>query len=81
MPLAAWPIAVFTATFFEWYRGRRALQNGTASVVEGRVENFVPMPFEGHAQEFFTVQGVSFSYSGLQDELGGPLLADRQSSR
>lgn len=32
-------------------------------VVEGTVENFHPMPYEGHTQESFTIKGVEFSYS------------------
>jgi hypothetical protein len=42
---------------------RNALKEGNIAVVEGRVENFVPMPYIGHAQERFSVCGVSFSYS------------------
>jgi hypothetical protein len=42
---------------------RDALQRGDAQVVEGRVEEFTPMPFNGKAQERFTVCGVPFSYS------------------
>jgi hypothetical protein len=33
------------------------------SYVEGAVTNFVPMPYNGHADESFTVNGVSFSYT------------------
>lgn len=32
-------------------------------VTEGEVEDFKPMPFEGHALESFRVQGHQFSYS------------------
>jgi hypothetical protein len=41
----------------------RSLVTGLCSVVEGRVENFHPMPFEGHSSESFTVGGATFSYS------------------
>ena len=34
-----------------------------ASVVEGPVENFVPMPYQGHSLESFDVAGVHFAYS------------------
>lgn len=58
-----WTVLVFLGTFPEWIAGRWALENGTAAVVEGPVENFVPMPEEGHAEESFTVHGVPFHYS------------------
>ena len=32
-------------------------------VVEGRVTKFVPMPYQGHANESFVVDGHKFSYS------------------
>ena len=32
-------------------------------VVEGRVTEFVPMPYQGHANESFVVSGHRFSYS------------------
>ena len=60
---ALWTIGVFSTTFSEWYGGRRALVDGSAAVVEGVTENFVPMPFEGHMDERFTVRGVTFCYS------------------
>ena len=60
---AVWTALVFGATFAEWHAGCAAIRENRASMVEGRVENFVPMPFEGHAEERFTVRGVSFSYS------------------
>jgi hypothetical protein len=60
---AIWIVVVFVGTFPEWLLGRRAVRNRTAMVVEGPVENFVPMPFRGHGNERFTVGGVAFSYS------------------
>ena len=36
---------------------------GDYEVVEGCVENFVPMPSEGHACETFDIDGVHFAYS------------------
>lgn len=32
-------------------------------VVEGYVENFHPMPYEGHDTEYFEINGVHFEYS------------------
>lgn len=42
---------------------RDAVRDGKSKVVEGRVTQFVPMPYEGHAQESFVVGEKSFSYS------------------
>jgi hypothetical protein len=42
---------------------RNAAQNGKAKVVEGPVKEFVPMPYEGHADESFVVNGHRFAYS------------------
>jgi hypothetical protein len=47
-----------------------ALNSGTCVVVEGEVENFVPMPPEGHAVESFSVGGATFQYSDFQLDPG-----------
>lgn len=46
-----------------YVRVQSALRSGTASVVEGPVEHFHPMPYTGHANETFDVSGVHFEYS------------------
>jgi hypothetical protein len=43
---------------------RGAYASHRYSVVEGRVEDFVPMPPGGHRDESFSVGGMRFSYSG-----------------
>ena len=40
-----------------------AYSRGEYQIVEGYVENFEPMPYEGHADETFEINGVKFSYS------------------
>lgn len=40
-----------------------AYENGDYQTVEGYVENFHPMPPEGHDTESFDIDGVHFSYS------------------
>ena len=44
--------------------------NGSTEVVEGKVEQFVPMPYHGHAQETFIVNGRYFSYSDYDQTKG-----------
>jgi hypothetical protein len=39
-------------------------------VVEGYVENFDPMPYEGHGDESFEINGVTFSYSDYSIQPG-----------
>ncbi|SRR6266436_6128365 len=43
--------------------GVKALRSRNYSTAEGRVHDFHPMPYEGHAEESFTVAGHRFSYS------------------
>lgn len=38
-------------------------QQGNYKEVSGYVENFIPMPYRGHAHESFNLGGVHFSYS------------------
>ena len=40
-----------------------ALESGQATVVEGPVRDFVPMPWSGHAMECFSVEETRFCYS------------------
>lgn len=47
----------------EYYKSITAFGSGKYKIVEGRVTDFVPMPYEGHADERFRVNGVPFSYS------------------
>jgi hypothetical protein len=54
---------VLPGTLLEYRRAASDLREGRYSVVEGPVTDFVPMPYEGHAQESFTVNGHRFSYS------------------
>jgi hypothetical protein len=76
-----WTALVLTTTRSESNTLRDALRSGSAPVVEGRVEGFVPMPYTGHALERFTVCGVPFSYSDYEvtegfhrtSSHGGPL--------
>lgn len=76
-------LLIFSTTLLEWWSGRRALRLGTASVVEGLIEDFVPMPYDGHAEEEISVKGVRFRYSDYHissafkntSSHGGPLRA------
>lgn len=48
-----------------------AYNSGQYEVVEGYVENFVPMPYEGRGnKESFEINGVEFSYSDYESQQG-----------
>lgn len=42
---------------------QKRYKNNEFMKVEGSIRNFKPMPFEGHMNESFTVDGVSFNYT------------------
>ena len=49
---------------------RAAARDGSTEIVEGKVEQFVPMPYTGHAQETFIVNGRYFAYSDYDQTKG-----------
>jgi hypothetical protein len=61
-----WIGAAFHFTYGEYVRLSRVLDAGAASVVEGRVEDFHPMPYTGHQDESFVVAGRRFQYSDFE---------------
>lgn len=58
-----WTLIAGLGIGFQQYQLRSDYARGDFDVVEGIVENFDPMPYEGHKSETFTVNGVKFSYS------------------
>jgi hypothetical protein len=42
---------------------KETYNNGNYEIVEGIVSNFDPMPYGGHKQETFDINGIEFSYS------------------
>jgi hypothetical protein len=65
-----WTAVTFAGTCANYRGAVAAMQNGSALVIEGKVENFVPMPYTGHARESFTVGGVRFAYSDYEITAG-----------
>ncbi|MBQ2661422.1 MAG: hypothetical protein IJF80_02060 [Clostridia bacterium] len=47
-----------------------AYERGEYEIVEGYVENFDPMPYEGRSNESFEINGVYFSYSDYAIQQG-----------
>ncbi len=60
---SVWTIAVAIITGVGSYQAIHALRSGSYQTVAGRVSKFIPMPYQGHADESFEVNGVRFSYS------------------
>ena len=58
-----WTMTSFLGTFSNYKRLESILANGQYKIVEGQVENFDPMPYGGHKDESFTVNGIKFSFS------------------
>lgn len=48
---------------FEYKNYKEILKTDEMFVVEGYVENYHPMPYEGHDTEHFEIDGVYFEYS------------------
>ncbi len=65
-----WTLTVFSTKLREYLALHEAYRNRHYSVVEGQVENFRPMPYDGHQQECFSVQHVTFCYSDFEPTAG-----------
>ena len=58
-----WTTFATISVFGHYFQVQRAVRAGSAAIVEGPIEDFHPMPYNGHDTERFTVQGVHFAYS------------------
>lgn len=57
--------AVIGASGIKYRSGKYYSENGESQVVEGRIQNFHPMPAGGHDSEHFDVNGEYFDYSSF----------------
>lgn len=58
---ALWIFITFRVMFWDYSDLRRAYQNQDFSIVEGQVDNFRPMPYQGHQEECLVVRfGLGF---------------------
>jgi hypothetical protein len=65
-----WTVLAFTSTFAQYRKCTEAYRVGHYAVAEGYVENFHPMPYEGHQDECFSVQSERFCYSDYGVQAG-----------
>ena len=80
---SVWTVGVFASTWSSYHQAIQAYKEGRYSTVEGVVQEFVPMPYTGHAEESFKVNGVKFTYSDYEvtpgfnntSSHGGPIRA------
>ena len=64
MIMAGFVFLVFLSNNIDLYNACvKAYRSGNYEIAEGYVENYVPMPKEGHALESFNVCDVYFEYS------------------
>ena len=65
-----WTVWIFDVTILNYRAAVRALKMGHFQVVEGPITQFSIAPYEGHANELFTVGDKTFSYSDYQMQPG-----------
>lgn len=58
-----WTVGFEMVSYRQYAQLVQAVKGGALRYVEGQVENFVPMPANGHGVERFEVQGRRFEYS------------------
>jgi hypothetical protein len=63
---ALWTVQSSYLTYSAYLSGKSLAEQSDCRIVEGPVQNFVPMPASGHGQESFSVAGVPFSYSDFR---------------
>ena len=56
-------IITLTTTIIDYCNVQSIYNDGEFMIVEGEVEDFVPMKLDGHSSESFSLNGVKFSYS------------------
>jgi hypothetical protein len=70
-----WIVGVFTiilfvcllaAHIYDFSEKKNALENNEVLIVEGYVEQYHAMPFEGHDTEHFEINGVYFEYTNFE---------------
>jgi len=79
-----WTVVTFSAMYSQHLRNESLVLESRCRIAEGPVERFVPMPYGGHAVEYFSVSGVLFRYSDFMitggfnntSSHGGPIRGD-----
>ncbi|HUJ93569.1 MAG TPA: hypothetical protein VLW46_01240 [Candidatus Bathyarchaeia archaeon] len=67
---SCWTSIAFASTYSSYRRLLQTYRTGRYLVVEGIVQDFHPMPYEGHQNECFSVQREWFCYSDYAVQAG-----------
>ena len=59
-------VCILVAHISDYSEKKNAIKNDQVLVVEGYVEKYHAMPFEGHDTEHFEINGVHFEYSNFE---------------
>lgn len=65
-----WTMVIWIGSYRHYLDAKEALSKNALPEVSGIVEDFDPMPVEGHKNESFTVSGVHFEYSDFEIGFG-----------
>lgn len=69
---------------------KQVFLDGSFKTIEGKIQDFDPMPYQGHKNEEFKLNGIPFAYSDFQSNYygfqntashGGPIKYDGQEIR
>lgn len=64
-------LLIFLGTqFSDNFKARHIIRKGTFTIVEGKPQNYHPMPKDGHDVESFDIEGVHFEYSDFHPKFG-----------
>jgi hypothetical protein len=65
-----WTLIAFVSTYSDYSSLAQAVKSNSATVTEGIVHDFKPMPVTGHSMERFCVSDRCFSYSDFNVTAG-----------
>jgi hypothetical protein len=65
-----WTSLAFGTTYSQYRKCVNAYRTRNYKIAEGRVENFIPMPYTGHQDECFSVHAARFCYSDYAIQAG-----------
>ena len=65
-----WSAGAFLWTYSQYTKCVKAYRTQNYEIVEGSVEDFAPMPYQGHQDECFSVQSKRFCYSDYEIQPG-----------
>ena len=64
-------VVIIPHNFSTYYKTKKIYESKEYKIIEGLVEKFRPMPYSGHQDETFTLNGINFSYSDFDESYYG----------